>query len=75
MPQTMDEALKIAITVNQAEIQEQRNKALYVNEVRGFGMADRPTCGTHYNGTMRNATQHAGASHTHSQKSKGLSRS
>jgi len=35
MPKTMDEALKIAITVNQAQIQERRNEAFYVDETRG----------------------------------------
>ena len=35
LPKTMDEALKIAITVNQAEIQERRNEAFYVDEARG----------------------------------------
>jgi len=74
IPKTMDEALKIAITVNQAEIQEQRNEAFYVDEARGSGPADRPTRGTRFNGIVRNATQHAETSRTQIQKIKGLYR-
>jgi hypothetical protein len=75
MPKTVDEALKIAITVNQAKIQEQRNEAFYADEARGSGMADRPTRGTRYTSTVRNATQHAGTSRTQGQNSTGLYRS
>ena len=32
MPKTKDEALKIAITVNQAEFQERCNEAFYVDD-------------------------------------------
>jgi hypothetical protein len=71
MPKTMDEALKIAITVNQAEIQERRNEAFYVDEARGSGTADRTASWTRYTGIVRNATQHAGISRTPSQNSKG----
>ena len=63
------------ITVNQAEIQERRNEAFYVDEARGSGTADRPVRGTRYTGTVRNATQHAEISRTQSQNSKGLYRS
>jgi hypothetical protein len=41
MPRTMDEALKIAITVNQAEMQERHNEAFYVDETREAGTANR----------------------------------
>ena len=75
MPKSMDEALKIAITVNQAEIQERRNEAFYVDEARGSGTADRTTRGTRYMGIVRNASQHAGTSHTQGQNSKGHYRS
>ena len=75
MPKTMDEALKIAITVNQAEIQERSNEAFYENEARGSGTADRAARGTRYTGTVRNTTQHAGISRTQGQNSKGLYRS
>jgi len=72
MPKTVDEVLKIAITMNQAEIQERRNEAFYVDEARGSGMADQPTRGTRYTGTVRNATQHAETSRTQGQNSTGL---
>jgi hypothetical protein len=67
----MDEALQIAITVTQAEIQERRNEAFYVDEARGSGTVDRPTRGTRPDG-VRNATQRAGASRTQGQNRKGL---
>jgi len=75
LPKTMDEALKIAITVNQAEIQERRNEAFYVDEARGSATADRTTRGTRYTGIARNASQHAGPSRTQGQDSKGHYRS
>jgi len=74
IPINMDEALRIAITVNQAQIQERRNEAFYVDEARGSGTADRPLRRKRYNGTVRNATQHAEISRTQGQKSKGLYR-
>ena len=59
MPQTMDEALKTAITVNQAEVQERRNEAFYVDEARGYSTTDQHTRGTRCDATMRKATHHA----------------
>jgi hypothetical protein len=61
MPRTMEEALQIAITVTQAEIQERRNEAFYVDEARESGTVDRPTRGMRPDGA-KNATQLAGAS-------------
>lgn len=72
MPQTMDEALKIAITVNQTEIQEQPNEVFYVAEARGFGMVDRPARGTRCSDATRNTTQHAGVSRTQRPSRKGF---
>jgi len=73
MLRTMGEALKIAITVNQAEIQERHNKAFYLDEACGSSTADRPR-GTWCNGTMRNTTQHTGPGCIQSQYHKGPSR-
>jgi len=70
MPRTMDEELQIAITVNQAEIQERRNEAFYVDETRGAGTANRPTRGTRCNGRVKNTTQHLAASRTQSRNSR-----
>jgi hypothetical protein len=64
MPQTIDDALQIAITVNQAEIQERRNEAFYVDETRGHSAADRTLRGTRDSGTGINATRHPEASCT-----------
>ena len=67
MPQIMDEALKIAITVNQAEAQERRNEAFYVDEARGHVKSDRHTRGTRGEAAARKATHYAGAGRTQGQ--------
>jgi hypothetical protein len=61
----MDEALKIALTVNEAELQVRRNETFYVDEARERSTADRPSRGTRCKGTVRNTTQHAGAGRAH----------
>jgi hypothetical protein len=74
MPQTIDEALKIAIAVSQAEVQERRNEAFYVEEARGAGAADRLTHDARCNGTGRRAIQHTRTGRTQSQVGKGPAR-
>jgi len=71
LPENMDQALKIATTVNQAEIQKRRNETFYVEEARASRASDRSSRGTRSSGTVRSTTQHAGASHTQSQNRKG----
>jgi hypothetical protein len=40
LPGSMDEELRIAIAVNQAELQERKNEAFYLNaEARSYGSA------------------------------------
>ena len=46
MPRTMDEVLKIAITINQAEMQKRRNEAFYVDETREASTSNRHTSHT-----------------------------
>ena len=40
-PKNMKEALRIALTVQQAELQERRNETFYVDEVQERGKTDR----------------------------------
>ena len=74
LPKNMQEALRIAVTVHQAELQERRNETFYVDEVQQRGRADRPSRGTRRNGSMRNTTQQAGAGRTQDQSSMGTFR-
>ena len=37
----MEEALRITVTVQQAELQDRRNETFYVDEVQERGQADR----------------------------------
>jgi hypothetical protein len=71
MPRTMDEALKIAITVNQTEMQEWRNEAFYVDEAWEAGTANRPTCSMPHSGSVRNTIPQAGAGRTQIRNKKG----
>lgn len=64
MPRIMDEALKIAITTNQAEIQEWHNEAIYKDEVCGSSIADRPSHAMRCDGTVRNNPAHRSRLHT-----------
>ena len=41
LPKNMEEALRISVTVQQAELQERRNETFYVDEVQERGKADR----------------------------------
>jgi hypothetical protein len=74
MPRTMDEAIKIAITVNQAEMQERRNEAFYVDEAREAATANRHTRGMPHSGSVRNTTPQAGAGRRQIQNRKEPSR-
>jgi len=73
-PKNMQEALRIAVNVQQAELQERRNETFYVDEVQESGKADRSARETHRSGYMRNTTQQVGAIRTQDQSSKGSSR-
>ena len=43
----MQEALRIAVIVHQAELQERRNETFYVDDVQESGKADQSSGGTH----------------------------
>jgi hypothetical protein len=66
----MNQALKIAITVNQTEIQERCNETFHV-EARASRATDRSSRVARSSGTVKSTTQHAGASRTQSQNRKG----
>jgi hypothetical protein len=71
LPENMDQALKIATTVNQAEIQERRNETFHVEEARESRASDRTSGGAPSSCNVRSTTQHAGASRTKCQNRKG----
>ena len=71
LPKNMQEALRIAVTFQQAELQERRNETFYVDEVKECGKADRPSRGTRRNASMRNTAQQAGTGRTQDQSNKG----
>ena len=71
LPKNMQEALRITVTVHQAELQERRNETFYVDEVQERGKADRSSRGTRRSGSMRHMTQQAGADRTQDQSCKG----
>jgi hypothetical protein len=73
MPESPDEAIRVAISVCQAEIQERRNEVFYAEEARECVMAwsSRRARGK---GCARNATRHAGAGRTQNQSSEGQCR-
>ena len=73
LPKNLQEALRIAVTVQQAELQERRNET-YVDEVQERGKADRSSSETRRSGYMRNTTQQVGASRTQDLTCKGSSR-
>ena len=68
------EAFRIAVTVQQAELQARRNETFYVDEVQERGKADRSSRETRRSGYVRNTTQQVGASRTQDQSCKGSSR-
>ena len=68
LPKNMEEALRIAVTVKQAELRERRNETFYVDEVQESGKADRSSRETRRSGYMRNTTQQSRSqSHTGSE--------
>ena len=71
LPKNMKEALRIAVTVQQAELQERRNETFYVDEVQERGKAYRSSRETRHSGYMRNTTQQVGASITQDRTCKG----
>ena len=52
LPKNLQDALRIAVTVQQAELQERRNET-YVDEVQERGKADRSSSETRRSGYMR----------------------
>jgi hypothetical protein len=66
LPENMEQALKIAATVNQAEIQERRNETFFVDEARPSRESGRPLRGQQRSSNARHTIQHAGVSRTQS---------
>jgi len=73
MPSKLDDAIKLATTVNKAEIQERRNESFYVNEEGRYSTPDRPSRRTRSVSTVRSTTQHEGAGRTQNQYRQGQS--
>ena len=73
MPESLDEAIRVAITVSQAEVQERRNEVFYAEEARECVTA-RSSRGARGKGDARNTTQYAGSGRTQHQGSEGQSR-
>jgi len=67
----MQEALRIEVTAQQAELQKRRNETFYGDEVQELGKADRSSRETRRSGNVRNTTQQVGASRTQDQSCKG----
>jgi hypothetical protein len=67
----MSEALKIATTVNQAQIQEGRNKNFYVDEPRTRRQSGRASHGQRRDSNTKHANQHAEDSRTLIQNRQG----
>jgi hypothetical protein len=67
LPANMSEALKIATTMNQAQIQERRNESFYVDEPRTRRQSSRAFSGQRGDSNVRHANQPAEASRTQSQ--------
>ena len=70
LPKNMEEALRIAVTVQQAELQERRNETFYVDELQERYKADRSSHETRRSGFVRNTIQQVGASRTQDQSCK-----
>ena len=66
----MQEALRIAVSVHQAELQERRNETFYVDEVQESFKADQSS-GERTEMSMRSTSQQARAGRTQDQSSKG----
>ena len=73
MPSNLDEAIKLATTVNQAEIQGVESECFYVDEAGRYSTPDRPSRGMRSVSTVRSTTQHAGAGRTQNQYRQGQS--
>ena len=70
LPKNMEEALRIAVTVQQAELQERRNELFYVDKIQERVKSDRSSRETRRSVYVRNTTQHVGASRTQDQSCK-----
>jgi hypothetical protein len=64
-------ALKIATTVNQAQIQKHRNETFYVEKARTRRELRRTSRGQRRSSNMKHTSQHADVSRTQSQNRKG----
>ena len=68
MPKTVQEALQIAITVEQAKLQERQNEAFYLEaEARRPSTADRPLHGLSKRDSAETQSQHRASSRTQRQ--------
>jgi hypothetical protein len=63
LPESVEQANEIAVTVNKAELQERRNEAFYIREEANT--SDGPSRGHHSDASARNASQHGKAGRTH----------
>jgi hypothetical protein len=71
LPTNMSEALKIATTVNQAQILDRRNESFYVGELRTRRQSGCATHGKRRDSSTKHADQHAEASRTQNQNRQG----
>jgi hypothetical protein len=76
MPKSLDEALKIAITVDQAELQERRSEAFYLrSREQESNEADRPQSRTSRRESDRGRTQYASHDRTRRRSREQFTRS
>ena len=64
----------MAVTVQQAQLQERRNETFFVDEVQERGKADRSSRETRRIGCVRNTTQQVGAVRTQDRNRNGSPR-
>jgi hypothetical protein len=74
LPENMDQAIKIATTLNQAKIQERRNETFYVDEARSSRESEQRSRGQRCSSNLRNTFQQAGVSRTQGHNQAGPSR-
>jgi hypothetical protein len=68
LPENMDQILKIATMMNQAEIQERHNKTFYVDEARASRASDRLPRRQRRSSNGTHMILHAGVSRTESEQ-------
>ena len=71
LPRTLEEALKIAITVDQADLQERRSEAFYLrSQEQESGSAGRSPSETNHRDSGRARTQYSAGEHTEARSSR-----